>query len=518
MVDESNSPKADVVAGAHLLLTAIEQTPDTIFITDAKGNIEYVNSSFEKVTGYTREEVIGKNPRMLKSGLHPPEYYRSMWDTLSQGRVWKGTVQNRRKDGTLFTEEVSISPVRNHKGETTNYVAVKRDITAQLALERQLRQSQKMEALGALAGGIAHDFNNLLTAILGYTEMAQSELEESSPLRSDLDNVLKAAQRARELVTQIHGFGKQEDERRSTVRIGFVLEEALRIVTAGLPPMIVLDTRIEHDCGNVLADPIQLQQVLMNLCTNAYHTLADQRGRILVELRPVDVDEAMAEAWPELHAGPYALLSVEDNGSGIQPEHVSRVFDPFFSTKAVDSGTGLGLALSYGIVKAHGGTIKVYSEPGRGTRFHVYLPVIQEAVTQAGENLAEIHGGKECILVVDDEEEITKILARQLERLGYTVVRCTRPEDAMLVLRRQPHIFDAVISDQTMPGITGTEIAKEVHTIRPDLPVILSSGLVTPLDAALLKEAHVAAFLPKPVETARLAKVLREILDSKHAI
>jgi DNA-binding NtrC family response regulator len=176
------------------------------------------------------------------------------------------------------------------------------------------------------------------------------------------------------------------------------------------------------------------------------------------------------------------------------------------------------LALSYGIVKAHGGTIKVYSEPGRGTRFHVYLPVIQEAVTQAGENLAEIHGGKECILVVDDEEEITKILARQLERLGYTVVRCTRPEDAMLVLRRQPHIFDAVISDQTMPGITGTEIAKEVHTIRPDLPVILSSGLVTPLDAALLKEAHVAAFLPKPVETARLAKVLREILDSKHAI
>lgn len=496
---------------SNLLLTAIEQTPDTILITDAHGVINYVNPSFETVTGYSREEVIGKNPRMLKSGLHPPEYYRGMWDTLSQGRVWKGTLQNRRKDGTLYTEEVSISPVRNAAGLTTNYVAVKRDVTAMLSLERQLRQSQKMEAFGALAGGIAHDFNNLLTAILGYTEMAHNELDASSPLKSDLNAVIRAAQRARDLVAQIHMFSRQEEECRSTVRISLVLEQALVVLASGLPPMVTLDSRISHDCGNVLANSAQIQQVLMNLCTNAYQALPEKRGRILVELRPVEVDDAMADAWPELHPGPYVLLSVEDNGSGIPPEHVSRLFDPFFTTKSLDDGTGLGLAMAHGIVKGHGGSIKVYSEPGRGTRFHVYLPMIEASVSDG--TTPEIPGGKEKILVVDDEEEITNVLARQLERLGYSVVRCTVPEDAMFVLRRQPYIFDAVISDQTMPGITGTEIANEIHGIRADLPVILCSGLVNALGTAELEESHVAAFLPKPVEVAKLASVLRETLD-----
>lgn len=503
--------------GGNLLLTAIEQTPDTILITDAHGLIEYVNPSFELVTGYSRDEVIGKNPRVLKSGLHPPEYYRSMWDTLSQGRVWKGTLQNRRKDGTLYTEEVSISPVRNEEGVTTNYVAVKRDVTAMLSLERQLRQSQKMEAFGALAGGIAHDFNNLLTAILGYTEMAQNEAEASSPLKADLDAVIRAAQRARDLVAQIHLFSRQEEECRSTVKISLVLEQALVVLASGLPPMVTLDSRISHDCGNVLANSAQLQQVLLNLCTNAYQALPGKRGRILVELRPVEVDEAMADAWPELHPGPYVLLSVEDNGSGIPPEHVSRLFDPFFTTKSLDDGTGLGLAMAHGIVKGHGGSIKVYSEPGRGTRFHVYLPMIEEMEPQSYGTTPQIPGGKEKILVVDDEEEITNMLARQLERLGYSVVRCTVPEDAMFVLRRQPYIFDAVISDQTMPGITGVEIANEIHGIRADLPVILCSGLVNALDTSTLEESHVAAFLPKPVEVAKLARVLRETLD-KHKL
>ncbi len=499
--------------GAHLLLTAIEQSADTIVITDAKGCIQYVNPSFEVITGYCRDEVIGQNPRMLKSGLHDPDFYQLMWETLLQGRIWKGTIQNRRKDGSLFTEEVTISPVRDGGGTITNYVSVKRDVTLQLALEQQLRQSQKFEALGTLSSGIAHDFNNLLTAILGYTEMARSELVAESRLKNDLDNVYRAAQKARDLVTQIQAFGRKEEEKRSLLSVRAVVEQALEVVRAGLTPTVTLEAKLANVCGKALANPVQLQQVIVNLCTNALYSLRGRHGRILVEARSVQVDEAMAEAWPELHRGPYSMISVEDNGSGIRAELLPKVFEALNSLSVTDEHSGLGLTLAHGIVKGHGGVIKVYSEEGKGTRFHVYLPEVQGSEGTYDEDADLILGGKERVLIVDDDEVITKVMARQLERLGYATVRCTRPEDALLVLRRQPHIFDAVISDQTMPGITGIELAKEIHGIRKDLPVILCSGLAGSIDGQTLRESGIAAYIPKPLDTARLARELRNALN-----
>jgi len=403
---------------ARRLSMAVEHAGEAIIITDAHGVIEYVNPAFERTTGYPSGEVVGRTPRILKSGKHDPAFYRQLWRTISQGLTWTGRFTNRRKDGSLYEEDATITAVMDDQGQVAHYVAVKRDVTQQVVLEKRLRHAQKMEAIGTLAGGIAHDFNNVLAAIIGYSQMASDELPEDSPLQADLGRVLAAADRARSLVRQILTFSRRGEEERQPLRLHTVVREVLKLLRSVLPATIEVREDIDRDCPPVLADPTQMHQVVMNLCTNAYQAMRDQGGVLTVALDCSDVDSAMAAQRPGLREGTYARLWVTDTGCGMDEATLARIFEPFFSTKGSEGGTGLGLATTHGIVSAHGGVVSVYSEVGKGSTFHVYLPCI-EAGKPAEETAAQpIRGGNERILIVDDEESLARLLPGVSPLLG----------------------------------------------------------------------------------------------------
>jgi len=497
------------------LATAIEQAAEAIMVTDPEGSIQYVNPAFERITGYPREEVLGKNPRMLKSGKHGEAFYRNMWITIKGGEVWSGRVTNQKKDGSLYEQEGSIAPVRDSSGAIVNFVAVKRDVTEQTALERRLRQAQKMEAIGALAGGITHDFNNVLAAIIGYGQIAAAELPADSAIREDLARILSAADRAKELVRQILTFSRQGEEERQPVRLHLIVKEALKLLRPSLPSTIEIHEDVDTDCPPVLADPTQMHQVFMNLCTNAYHAMREHGGVLETSLKPFGVDADFARARPEIQEGAYVRLTVSDTGHGMDKVTLERLFEPFFTTKEKGEGTGLGLATAHGIVKAHGGAISVYSEPGKGTAFHVYLPCAETETPEATRIEAPIRGGNERILVVDDEKDLAHLMERVLAQFGYDAVAMTNSADALAVFRAHPRLFDLVITDYTMPKMTGEQLVAEVRRIRPDIPIILTTGFSERISPERAEALGLNAFLMKPADPKRLATLVREVLDKK---
>ena len=495
------------------LAAAIEQAGEVVMITDAEGTIQYVNPAFERITGYSRDEAVGQNPRILKSGRQDDAFYKQLWDTITAGEVWSGRFVNMRKDGRLYEEGATISPVLDSTGRIINYVAVKRDVTDQISLERRFRQAQKMEAIGTLAGGIAHDFNNVLAAIIGYSEMASEQLPDDSSLRSDLDHVLSAADRAKGLVRQILTFSRQVEEERKPLKLHLIVKEALKFLRPSLPATIEIREDIDKKCAAVLADPVQMHQVLMNLCTNAYHAMRKDGGILQVSLQSVEIDSCFAETRPELSEGTYARLTVSDTGHGMHAETLERIFEPFFTTKPEGEGTGLGLATVRGIVKAHGGAISVYSEPGKGTTFHVYLPGVESVEENETPEEQAVRGGNERILVVDDEEVLADLVARALRAFGYDVFPMTSSVDALAAFRSHPELFDLIITDQTMPRMTGDKLAGEVMRIRPEIPVILSTGFSDTVIAEKAEELGISAFLPKPSNALTVARTVREVLD-----
>lgn len=360
----------------EILATAVEQAAESVMITGSAGIIEYVNPAFERITGYKREEIIGKTPAILKSGKQNQAFYKAMWDTISRGKVWTGRVTNKRKDGSLYQVEMSISPIRDAEGAIIKYVSVKRDVTEERRLERQLRRAQKMEAIATLAGGIAHDFNNIVTAILGFTDLVMNELPEGSKACRRLRYVRDAGQRARDLVKQMLAFSRRTDAGMKPVDITPVVKETLKLIGATAPSTIEIRLNIEPDIGMVLADPGQIEQVVMNLCTNAVQSMSERGGNLDVSLSSMNVDEESLP--PDLHmaTGRYLKLSVSDTGCGIDNSLLDRIFDPFFTTKKVDEGTGLGLAMVHSIVKSHNGAVTVMSEAGKGSVFTVFLPLL----------------------------------------------------------------------------------------------------------------------------------------------
>jgi len=497
------------------LVMAIEHAAEAVVVTDAEGTIEYVNPAFEQITGYTRGEAVGKNPRILKSGKQDDAFYKDLWHTITRGEVWSGRFTNMKKDGNLYEEEATISPVMDTAGKIVSFVAIKRDISARLVLERRLRLAEKMEAIGTLAGGIAHDFNNVLAAIIGYSEIAASELAPESPVRRDLEQVLCAADRAKSLVRQILTFSRQVEEERRPVELGLIVNEALKLLRPSLPTTIEILTRIEKDCGLILADATQAHQVIVNLCTNAYHAMRETGGVLTVSVEPFQVDWLLAQSNPGLHKGPYVRLSVSDTGCGMTKETQERVFEPFFTTKAPGEGTGLGLATAHGIVSAHGGVVTIYSEVGKGTTFHVYLPCAELAAPEPSLSEERVPGGHERILVLDDEEPLARLMERTLRNLGYDVVTMTSSVDALAAFRAQPQLFDLIVTDQTMPKITGERLAGEVWRIRPDMRVILTTGAPGGMLSERLAEIGVAAILTKPASVSETARVVRQILDGR---
>ena len=362
------------------LQTAIEQTSETVVITDSEGTIQYINPAFEKLTGYTADEAIGNNPSILKSEKHPTSFYENMWLTLKRGEVWRSNLINKKKDGSLFEEEASISPVLNAEGQIINFIAVKRDVSKEVILEQQLRQAAKMEAIGTLTGGIAHDFNNILTGILGYTQLMQTKAAACDPIQKDLEQVILAGKRAVDLVSQLLTFSRQgEALPRKPLRIQPVIREVLQLVRVALPATILIKEKLVADKSLILADPTQMHQLLMNLVINAKHAMGDDPGTLTVSLvKVLFTDSCQPDNCPALKPGPYFDLCISDTGCGMDESIQEKIFEPFFTTKRAGQGTGLGMSVVHGIIKEHEGEITVSSASQQGTTFHIYLPVIED--------------------------------------------------------------------------------------------------------------------------------------------
>ncbi len=519
-LDEAREKKIRKQNEAELqkVTTAVEQAGEVIFITDPDGIIQYVNPAFTTVTGYSREEIVGQNPRLLKSGKQDQAFYQDLWGTIASGRTWKGLLVNKRKDGALYTEDATISPVKDTSGRTRNYVAVQRDITEFLRIEEeraklqdQFHQAQKMEAMGTLAGGIAHDFNNILFPIIGHADMLLDDIPKDSPVRKSLEQIHTGALRARELVHQILAFSRQEKNELARMKIQPIVKEALKLIRSTIPTTIAINQRLHSSCGPVKADPVQIHQIIMNLATNAYHAMVETGGTLTVSLNEIQV-ESSDPVSPDLQPGTYACLSVADTGTGMDKETAEKIFDPFFTTKKRGKGTGMGLSVVHGIVKAMNGTIQVQTEPGRGTAFHLFLPVAENGAAENTPLIKEpLVGGSEHILLVDDEKPVIAIEKQLLSRLGYQVTGCTGSIEALEMFSADPDRYDMVITDIAMPKMSGDKLAGELLKIRSDIPILLCTGFSETMTDEKMAAIGVKGLLMKPFVINDLDKKLRKI-------
>jgi PAS domain S-box-containing protein len=494
------------------LATAIEQAEESVMVTDTSGRIEYVNPAFERVSGYPAAAVLGRTTSFLHSGRHSDAFYQELWDTISDGRTWQGRFINRKSDGTLFHEDATISPVRDEEGRIINFVALKRDVTREILLEQQLRQAQKMQAIGTLAGGIAHDFNNILSLIVGHAEVGRGQLEPNHAGRENLEQILKASQRAADLVAQVLTFSRREEQERQLTRIDVIVREVARFFRATLPANVRLRHHIQRKPGLVFADPTQVHQVVMNLCTNGFQAMRETGGMLTLTLDTVDLEAPYYVDAGEIRTGRYVHLAVSDTGEGMEPEVIQRVFEPFFTTNPAGEGTGLGLPVVHGIVTGSDGAIRIDSAVGQGATMHVYLPYHEQGQADDLEAAAEARGGTERVFVVDDDEGIATIIAYNLRRAGYTVETFENPESALVAVHTANPPVDVVITDYMMPEMNGVELARRIHETRQELPVILMSGYT---DLARRKPdagEHIRGFVRKPPTTVKLCEAIRNAL------
>jgi len=496
-----------------LLARAIEQTADAVMITESSGVIRYVNPAFEKITGYSREEVVGKDPKFLKSGMQDQEVYQSLWSALTQGKVWQGRFINRRKDGTLFDIEATISPVVDQDGTIKNYIAVEKDISDELKLSARLSQAQKLEAIGLLAGGIAHDFNNILTPIVGYTEMLQMMAKPQSRQSDFLERIGSASKRAQELVSQILLFSRQKKGVVRVLKVEPVFKETLKLMSSVIPSSIHLQQHLEDNLLRVKADASQIHTLLMNLCTNATHAMPEG-GILIVSAKNVDLKNKTVEGVP--FTGKFVLLEVTDNGMGMDLKTQSRIFEPFFTTKEIGKGTGIGLATVFGIARDHGGFIQVESSPGLGSTFKVYLPGVDGPEEIPNPFAEKDPLGKESVLLVDDDPEIAHYGKLALEHWGYQVAMFTDAHDALTRFKKHPDRFDLLITDQSMPGYSGLRLAHLMREIKPELAVLFCSGFLENLSEELRNQISGEEIVPKPYSARDIGWGARKALERIH--
>ena len=498
------------------LSIAIEQAAEDIIITDPEGVIQYVNPAFEKITGYSRIEAIGQTPRFMKSGTHDPAFYHDLWNTVKNGNIWRGIITNKCKDGRLILEDSTITPMLTSKGELTGYVALKRDVTDTMRIEAQLRQAQKMEAIGTMAGGIAHDFNNILSAIMGYAELTKIKTSDQT-IYPYLERMLQACDRSKDLVMQILTFSRQREQEKKPVAVTSIVKEAMKLLRSSLPTTVEIRQFYHTGHDTVLADPTQIHQVLMNLCTNAVHAMRDRQGVLEVRLEEQVISARDRAGYSLLKDGAYLQLVVSDTGEGIDPLLKDKIFDPFFTTKRQGEGTGLGLSVVYGIVKDIGGFISVDSEPGKGTVFTISLPLIDAGGRKDQQRPDVFPKGRGTVLYVDDEEPIASIGQEMLSSLGYDVTVRFSSRDALEAFRAQPERYDLVITDMTMPSMTGAVLAREILKIRPYLPIILTTGFSETIDEAEAKKIGIREYLMKPVALTDLAQAVHRALRQNTA-
>jgi PAS domain S-box-containing protein len=487
------------------LRNIFESIEDGIYIVNRQYDIQYVNSVLVKDFGYYE-------------GRKCYEYFHDRDEVCPWCKnqdVWAG--KTVRWEWYSFKNERTYdlidTPMTLPDG-SIGKLEIFRDITEHKKLEAQLQQAQKMEAIGTLAGGIAHDFNNALYSIIGYTDLTMDDVPEGSLAQSNLKEVLIAANRAKDMVQQILTFSRQTETEKKPVKVQSIVKEVIKLLKTSIPTTIEIRQNIDADCKPVMADPTQIHQVVMNLATNAYHAMREKGGVLTINVAEEEISIDDSASYLNLNPGTYVKLTVSDTGHGMDKAVIEKMFDPYFTTKPVGEGTGMGLSTIHGIVKSHGGDIKVYSEPGKGTVFHVYFPLIEtKPVDQEIVSTEPVQKGSEHILVVDDEEQIISMVKQLLERLGYQVATRASSVDALEAFRANSDKFDLVITDMTMPNMTGVELAPRLLEIRPDIPIILCTGFSEITDENKAKALGIREFIMKPIVKDQIAKTIRKVLD-----
>ena len=489
-----------------------------VFAPD-QSEVWYISPQYETVWGRSCASLL-EDPRSLWNAIHhhdQPRFHAHQFAPEVNGV--QGECRIVRPDNSMRWVRIQTVPIRKANGDLLSLAGVAEDITERKRVEealtkseRQFRQSSRMEAIGTLAGGIAHDFNNILTAILGYTELALATVPKESRTQRNLQEVLTAGHRAKHLVLQILTFSRQAGQGKKPTPFHLVVREALKLLRSTIPTTIEIRQVLKTE-ATILADPTQMHQIIINLCTNAEYAMREHGGILTVALEDVEVTEELTQAISGLHVGPHVRLTVKDTGSGMTPEVLERLFDPFFTTKPIGEGSGMGMAVVHGIITSHKGAIVVDSIVNKGTKIDVYLPIVPTQVLEPVNDQKAIPTGKESVLFVDDEETIVRLGKELLTQLGYTVEVHTSSIEALRTFRQDPHRFDLVITDQTMPGLTGEALSRELLRIRPDLPIILCTGFSHVISAERAKALGIQGYLMKPLAIRDLVPIVRHVLD-----
>ena len=523
MLDQISERSEKLLASEKRFRALVDQAVDSFYLHDMDGRFIDVNQHACDTLGYTREELLALTVEDIDIEAENKVYKEGYWSTLVPNVPTTFEADHLRKDGTSFPVEVRSGLLK--LGNQDVIMSLARDLSERIKaeqdkhqLEIQLQQAQKMESIGTLAAGIAHDFNNILSPIYGYVELAQLKMQDNPNIMEYLNEVHSAANRAKDLVKQILTFSRQDSEKFSPVEVHVIVKEALKLLRATIPTTIEIKQEIDPQCGYVLANPTQIHQVLMNLCTNAYHAMRDDTGGGIlgVALKSIEIQPSNLAKNIDLLPGKYIMIEVSDTGTGMDKDTIARIFEPYFTTKALGEGTGMGLSVVHGIIKSHGGDITIYSEPGRGSTFHVYLPLMKDVDSKAEEvtSGAPAATGTERILVIDDEDRVVKVEREILETLGYEVTTYTSPLEALEHFRSEPGAYDLLITDMTMPKLTGDRLAKEVLMTRPDMPMILCTGFSELINKEEALKIGFKAFVTKPIIIKNFAQTLRQVLDN----
>jgi PAS domain S-box-containing protein len=494
------------------LSTAINQTVEAVVITDAQGIIQYVNPAFESITGYQKHEVIGKNPSILKSGRHEAAFYRGLWNTILSGQTWTGRFINKRKNGSLYTEDATVSPMLDSNGVVTNYVAVKRDVTVELNKEEEYRQAQKMETVGQLAGGVAHDFNNILQAILGFSELLLNTLKPDTSEYRNVSEIKKATSRATDITRQLLTFSRKQPVDKKQININTVIQDTDVLLQILLGDRIQRAFDLEQELPLIDADFGQMTQVIMNLAVNARDAMPGG-GRLTISTETINLSPSDLATIPESQPGEFICLSMTDTGCGMNQGVKDHLFEPFFTTKDPGKGTGLGLAGVYGIIKKHNGWITVYSEENHGTTFKVYLPTFSPAEPSTSQPGKQKEKQREHILLVEDDLALSNLVIRLLQDAGYQTLVAGNAEEALALFNREQSKIDMLFSDIVLPGETGIELADRIRKTNSALPVLLYSGYRDQRERWSNLNAKGYHFLQKPFTVTSLLAAVYDTLD-----